>query len=289
MFGICGHEYHEIEDTLEDIVVRAMKKAGKFLKQHAFDPIPVQWKGKDDPVTSLDKDAEDIIKRVVRSYGHDIDFICEESGVTRSEDRAYSTVIIDPLDGTKSYLRKEFDCSVSVAICHEDCLSEGFVYDFMRGLLYFAVNNAVIPLPDSMDYDKTSLRLIMAGGEKEAANYLPLIKNDKLRIAVDGEGIDSLVFPEGSATLVRKNGSFALTMAQVAAGIYDGMVSCNRGKGHIWDAAAGYYLMKRAGMVVKDMDLKAFNYRKPDNGLVAFRRKDWTYVMPYVKKMLGQA
>ncbi|MBI5880521.1 hypothetical protein HZB90_00150 [archaeon] len=292
MFGIYGHEYHELEeDSLDEVVVRAIRKAGKFLRQHAFDRIAVEWKGKDDPVTSLDRKAEGMIKRAIKRSDREVNFICEESGVDMRKSYAYDTVIIDPLDGTKSYLRKDFDCAVSVATRCDGSGGQldGFVYDFMRGLLYFSAGHAVVAIPDSVDYEKAHLRMIMVGGEKESANYSPLIRSDKLRIAVDGEGLDGLVIPKSRASLVRKNGSFALTMAQVAAGIYDGMVSCNRGKGHIWDAAAGYYLMKRAGMVVKDMDLKAFNYRKPDNGLVAFRRKDWTYVMPYVKKMLGQA
>ena len=54
----------------------------------------------------------------------------------------------------------------------------------------------------------------------------------------------------------RKSGCAALDMAYVAAGRYDGYFQYNL---NIWDIAAGVILIKEAGGVVDNFDLKRFN------------------------------
>ncbi len=54
----------------------------------------------------------------------------------------------------------------------------------------------------------------------------------------------------------RNSGSAALDMAYVAAGRYDGYYQKNL---NLWDIAAGIIIVKEAGGIVNDLDLKQNN------------------------------
>ena len=82
-------------------------------------------------------------------------------------------------------------------------------------------------------------------------------------------------------------GSVALSMAQLAAGSYDGLIMYpykKNGLTDICDIAAGYYIMKQSGILVKNYELKDYNYRDPNHGIVALRHENAKKILALIER-----
>ena len=97
------------EDELKKIVF----KVGAFLRKNAFNHGLINWKGEFDPVTNLDKKVEKLIRKEVLKLMN-ANFLGEEFGF--EDNKSDITWVIDPIDGTKSFIIKEFNSSISIAI-----------------------------------------------------------------------------------------------------------------------------------------------------------------------------
>jgi myo-inositol-1(or 4)-monophosphatase len=242
-------------EGLEELIKSTCFEVGSIISKEAFSIRSLEFKSLDDPVTNLDKEAEKlIIKRISEKYN--ANFLGEEYG--RSSNGSDLTFYIDPIDGTKSFVKGEFNSSVSIAATYKNELVLGAVYDFMRDILYVA-NDASAYMTRSTwkSQEKLNLPRIENIFSKKSIliecddKYVPLLKNEGLRTG---------------------NGSVALQMAQLASGSIQGLVLTPRDKGgasNICDVAAGYLIMKQSGIIIKDYDLNEFDYKKPSNGLIA--------------------
>lgn len=205
-------------------------KAGEFIRTRAFNFGSVELKKKDDPVTLTDKEAEKLIKLSILREFENSGFIGEEGGEAVGD----PVWIIDPIDGTKSFVKRKFDSSVSIAIQENGMITHGCVYDFMRDIMYsgsVGSGNKMYHLGKEVEFRKQSLF------EKRDISYdtnaAPLLK--KL-LKLD----DKLKFYKGQ-------GSMALDLAHCAFGVYNGVLNHLPDKGNIWDVAAGYFLVQNSG------------------------------------------
>ena len=99
------------QKKLEQQILETAIKAGEIIKDNAFSLEYVEWKHKDDPVTDLDRKTERYIRDSFKEYG--LNYFGEEFG--GENNGSDITLLIDPIDGTKSFMRKEFHSSVSIA------------------------------------------------------------------------------------------------------------------------------------------------------------------------------
>jgi histidinol-phosphatase len=87
-----------------DLAMTAARQAGA-LAQSVFDgTFEVEWKADQSPVTVADRDAERLIRRLVAERFPADGVVGEEYGTTESE--SGFEWVIDPIDGTKSFVRK---------------------------------------------------------------------------------------------------------------------------------------------------------------------------------------
>ena len=250
-----------LDQTLESLLIEASVKSGKHLRDHAFDPGNIKWKKEDDPVTDRDIEAERII----------IDTLCiplnmkvigEESGYnTTKKESCKLTAIIDPLDGTKSYLRREFNTAVSIAIEEENQLIAGSVYDFMRDILYvgfkgntYLVHNGKIePFKQLITKEKIG---IITTADPQKISKEDRMKLQKLR-------------KDPKIHLTGRNGSIALALAHTALGIYDSTIFFHEKIGNVWDIAAGVYLLQCTKHQISDSYENPFDIYNTNNGIMA--------------------
>lgn len=248
------------KQNLEKLVKVATKKAGDYVKENAFNYGNLDWKHLDDPVTTCDKNAEKIIRDEI-SMNIYANFVGEEYGINNIESDI--TVYIDPIDGTKSFIRGEFNSSVSVALEKNGELIVGCVYDFMRGIMYVA------------NEEKTYLEHYDDKGQGHKKN-LPLYeKNIFSKYTVssnDSPEWEKRIRDNPKLGYKKQTGSVALAMAQTAAGSIDGIVMGPYEKGGLTDTsdiAAGYLLLKKTGFKITDIEGKPYNHKNPNNGLIA--------------------
>ncbi len=86
-----------------DAALAAAEQAGDFALQYFDQGIAIEWKPDDSPVTMADKGAEQLLRQaLLGKFPHD-GFLGEESGSTAGTS-GYRW-IIDPIDGTRSFVR----------------------------------------------------------------------------------------------------------------------------------------------------------------------------------------
>jgi len=87
-----------------DVAINAAKKAEKILLKYYYKKIQVDIKKDFSPVSIADKEAERIIIETIKKQFPSHSFLAEESAKSiKKKDYLW---IIDPIDGTKNYLRK---------------------------------------------------------------------------------------------------------------------------------------------------------------------------------------
>ena len=129
-------------EALSKLTLEALNIAGeagnRLLELHGS-AISVEQKADDSPVTSADYAASDIIVTALKSLEPQFPVLSEESIPPCSERRGWETFwLVDPLDGTREYLKGNGEFTVNIALIENRLPVLGVVLAPMLGLVYFA-------------------------------------------------------------------------------------------------------------------------------------------------------
>jgi myo-inositol-1(or 4)-monophosphatase len=245
--------------TLEEfrkVAEEAAIAGGRVLLEHRFAPLEITHKDRQEVVTNVDTLADTAIGNVIRRYFPDHSMISEESG-TRRTSSPY-TWIIDPLDGTESYIRGQNFSSVTIALTSAAHTLIGVVYDPFNDELYGAVagtettvNGHPVHVTDIHGLDQA--RLIL--------DYSP---RDALR-----HHLYTMEWERGFKQMFRIGGSVALNMCLIAKGAAEAyMYGRMRNRVKSWDIAAAALLVQNAGGRVLDRRGQPLDTHQPQGFLL---------------------
>ncbi|MDF1657252.1 MAG: inositol monophosphatase family protein [Verrucomicrobiales bacterium] len=92
-------------ETYLEFAEKTAREAGALtLEYFLTDLAPAEFKGDDTPVTIADRNAETLIRERIAETFPDHQIVGEEFGETKSETDSTHRWIIDPIDGTKSFV-----------------------------------------------------------------------------------------------------------------------------------------------------------------------------------------
>lgn len=106
-----------MDDAFLDTALRAVAAAEEVLLRHWETGVSARLKADRSPVSIADEEAEQVIRTGLLAQFPDHGFHGEEYGRERA-DAAYLW-LIDPLDGTKSFLRRQPFWSTQLALLHD--------------------------------------------------------------------------------------------------------------------------------------------------------------------------
>jgi len=109
-------------DNALAIARQAAESAAAVIARHYRTALSVETKADQTPVTAADREAETIIKQVLRRAFPDHAFYGEEEGREGEGDFLW---LIDPIDGTRSFVRGYPMFSTQIALMHRDQLLLG--------------------------------------------------------------------------------------------------------------------------------------------------------------------
>lgn len=115
-------------------------EAGEAILTFYHDEIEIDRKDDNSPLTKADLAAHKIIVRGLQKIAPDIPIISEESEIPDFEirkkwDRFF---LVDPLDGTKEFIKKNGEFTVNIALIEKNIPVSGVVYIPAKETLYFA-------------------------------------------------------------------------------------------------------------------------------------------------------
>jgi myo-inositol-1(or 4)-monophosphatase len=219
------------------------REAGALLLHYFHQRVKIEYKGDVDLVTVADRSSEKLIVERVRAAWPEHDIVGEEG--TRQETGAEYRWYIDPLDGTTNFAHGYPVFCVSMGLEHRGEMVAGVLYDPTRDELFAAEKGTGAFLNGEAIHVSQTKRL----NESLLGTGFPSFKRHKNpnihfyhQITLHSHG-------------VRRAGSAALDLANVASGRYDGFWEFNLNP---WDTSAGSLLVTEAGGKVTRFDGSPF-------------------------------
>jgi len=124
---------------VQDIVAIA-KEAGNAIMQIYKQDFKVEYKQDNSPLTLADKKANNIIETGLNQLPVNFPILSEEGKEIPYEDRKHWEYfwLVDPLDGTKEFVKKNDEFTVNIALIHKDAPVLGVVYAPALDVCYWA-------------------------------------------------------------------------------------------------------------------------------------------------------
>jgi myo-inositol-1(or 4)-monophosphatase len=206
----------------------------------------IEQKAATEFVTEADKRAEDLIVAGLQKHFPGDHILTEEAGSLLGDTER--TWYIDPLDGTTNYAHGFPFFAVSMACGDDSGLLLGVVYAPYLDELYLAVRGggAVLERPKAGERKVLPKRGAVDLTASLLATGFPYVRDE----LVDRNTAYVADFLKAPCHGVRRAGSAAVDLCQVAAGRLDGYWEF---KLRAWDTAAGTLIAREAGVTVSDI------------------------------------
>lgn len=236
------------------------KKASEAMLKIYESDFEVNYKEDESPLTKADEASNKIICQFLENRFPDIPIISEENKnldytVRRHWKRCW---LLDPLDGTKEFVKKNGEFTINIALIHEEIPVFGMIYIPITGVYYYAIKNqgafkkeleTVTTLSGNMhlaedidelmntNWNQTVVRVIGSRSHlnAETENFVGLLsKNNAITEFVSaGSALKFCLLAEGRADIYPR---FAPTME--------------------WDTAAGQIILEESGKKLYDYSTK---------------------------------
>ena len=128
-----------LKNIAEDLIDTFLK-AGKIAKEISQRGVKITIKADKSPVTDGDLAVDELLKTKIKSFTPNIPIISEETVDTgikiKKEDEAFW--LIDPIDGTKEYIKKKDEYTLNAALIINLSPAIGIVYAPAKNRLFFS-------------------------------------------------------------------------------------------------------------------------------------------------------
>jgi len=232
------------------LAIEASIQAGKkILEIYNSDNFNLEYKLDDSPLTLADTASNKIIENILEASN--IPILSEEGNILDFNNRKNLNQlwIVDPLDGTKEFIKKNNEFTVNIALIENSKPVIGVIYAPALNVLYFSEKKLgayKILINNSDEFDHSNpLRLPLVEKSNE---YKVLTSrshlNDKTLDYIDNLKVNNLKvvsIPMGSSL------KFCL-LAEGLADCYPRFSPCME-----WDTAAGQIICEEAGFKVIDL------------------------------------
>jgi 3'(2'), 5'-bisphosphate nucleotidase len=237
--------------TLNGEVCELAREAGERIMHFYRGGISVTWKRDASPLTSADSASHDLLMESLRSLTPEISVISEESDEVINGIVAAGTSfwLVDPLDGTKEFIKGTNEFTVNVALIETGQPVMGVVYAPALNLIYYGSRNSgswrkagTDPITPISVRRADAARMSVVASKDHAG---PLVGAMLARLANPqlqsmGSSLKFCLVAEGKADLYLRD---LPTME--------------------WDTAAAQCIVEAAGGGVYTLDGKSLQYGKP--------------------------
>jgi myo-inositol-1(or 4)-monophosphatase len=232
-----------------DLARAAARSAAEAVMGWFGTPMDVVLKSPDQPLTKADLLADRIIKDILLGARPSYGWLSEETADSAERLEREMVWIVDPIDGTRSFIAGRPEFSISIGLARSGAVVLGVVCN---------------PATQEYYWSSKGDGAFMAQGDGEVRmlslapcppqNRKPIILASRNELS-RGD-FDSL----RDEWEIKPLGSTAYKLAGVASGLGD--VFFSRGPKSEWDVCAGALLVEEAGGVATDLFGEPFSYNK---------------------------
>ena len=236
----------DLKNTAEELLDTFLK-AGKIAKEISQRGVKITVKADKSPVTDGDLAVDELLKIKIKSLTPNIPIISEETVNLNIKYENKTFWLIDPIDGTRNYIKKKDEYTLNAALIIDLKPAVGVVYAPAKSRLFFS-------------YGK-NLAFEINNGKKVDLNCKK-IDTDKIIGLENTETTPDEVLNIYKKYKVsqRLRMSSSLKFCVLAAGEAD--IYAANARAWEWDIAAGHAILEHAGGYITTHDEKKFLYGK---------------------------
>lgn len=235
--------------------IRAAVSAGAGIMEIYNDPnsdFGIERKADNSPLTIADKKAHAVIASFLADTPYPV--LSEEGKTIAYEERAawQSLWIVDPLDGTKEFIKKNGEFTVNIALVTDGVPVMGVIYVPVKKELYFAeqsmgaykLSNVTVLAPDD-NLDTLMARSVCLPERNKHEEFI--IVASRSHLSAETEDFVEQMKKEHENVELKSSGS-SIKICLVAEGSAD--VYPRFAPTMEWDTAAGHAIAKAAGFEI---------------------------------------
>lgn len=243
-------------DSMDAVFRRLALEAGAaIMRIYEEGDLGVESKADESPVTRADLAADRVIHEGLSAAFPDIQLVTEERAATHGGARAERFILVDPLDGTREFVKRGGDFTVNIALIEGGAPKAGVVFAPAKGRLFQTLETGgAVEETGAFGPEPGARRALSVSRPDNAA--LRVVASASHRDAATDEWISRY-----KVAAFRPAGS-SLKFCLVATGEAD--LYPRLGRTMEWDTAAGHAVLAAAGgRVVLAADTgKALTYGK---------------------------
>lgn len=225
---------------LTEIAKNASKSAGQeILKIYHSADFGVEMKSDDSPLTMADKAAHEVIMAYLKETAYPV--LSEEGkNIPYAERKDWDYFwMVDPLDGTKEFIKKNGEFTVNIALIHRDKPLMGVVYAPVLDIMYWGnaeegawkQEGQETARPLKQQEDKTVRAIVASRSHLSPETQEVIDRYPDAAVISMGSSLKFMLLAEGKAQLYPR---FAPTME--------------------WDTAAAHGILLALGYTVRKTD-----------------------------------
>ena len=212
----------------------------------------VEIKSDDSPLTAADKLSNDIICKGLKEMDTQFPLISEENKEIEYEERSHFETywLIDPLDGTKEFIKRNGEFTVNIALIQNGRTIMGVVYAPVLEEMYWASKDGgafmekkgmVTQIASNrISLSDSNLRIVCSRSHLNEETQAFINQFDNPQKVAKGSSLKFLIIARGDADIYPRLGP---TME--------------------WDTAAAQIILEEAGgSVINEVDKQSLNYNK---------------------------
>jgi len=248
-----------------ELAIEAAIEAGKRILEVYDTSFAVEMKKDNTPLTMADRESHRIIADMLSVTGFPI--LSEEGKSIPYEERRYWNRfwLLDPLDGTKEFIKRNGEFTVNIALIENQQPVMGVIYAPVLKQLYFADKEIGAYSKSEIDAKNLDMDSIIRSSNK-ISSHRPgepfIIVASRSHFSSDTEEfVDELREEHPDLDFVSRGSSLKLCLiAQGSANIYPRLAPTME-----WDTAAGQAIVECAGgKVLEYTSRKSLKYNKAD-------------------------
>lgn len=238
------------QNNVLEVLKKLAVDAGKIIMEVYETDFEVDYKEDESPLTLADRKANDCIVRGLTGQFPECAVLSEEMKDDKARRQQEYCFIVDPLDGTKEFVKRNGQFTVNIALVYRQNPIVGVVYVPVTGDLYFASAEEGSFKQEGTTGEIRKLwvsdkkeNLVWVGSKSHSSekeeNLIQKHKEQIAEVVSAGSSLKGCLVAEGKADVYYR---FGLT--------------CE------WDTAAMHCVAQQAGAIVKQIDHSELVYNR---------------------------
>jgi len=236
----------ELKNTTEQLLSTFLE-AGKIAKEISLKGVKITIKNDNSPVTDGDLAVDKILRNKIEHITPNIPIISEETVNIEKKNDFKSFWLIDPIDGTRDYIKKKDEYTINAALIIDLKPVIGIIYAPAKERLFFSYGKNL-----SFEIYKDN-KIILNGNTKNNKEIIGLENSRETPKEVLN------IYKKFNVTKTQKISS-SYKFCLLAAGEAD--IYAANARAFEWDIAAGHAILEHAGGSITTHENKDFLYGK---------------------------